>query len=117
MREFVPKLYRRVARYGGQDPLLSAHPRCCTPPPHGTDRLPKTSCYVPALCQGGDHPIYPEGVLVKRLNLKAVDRQLLERIGRLRCILSSLLHPHVFVRACGDGKYFEGGLVAYTPLR
>src|ERR687890_626080 len=85
IRELVPKLYRRVARYGGQDPLLSAHPRCRTS--HGGDRLPKTSCHVTALCQGRDHSVYPEGVLAKWLDLKAVDRKLLKGISRLRSIL------------------------------
>src|ERR687890_2153035 len=79
IRELVPKLYRRVARYGGQYPFLPAHPRGCTP--HGGDRLPKTSCHVTALCQGRDHPVYPEGVLAKRLNLKAINRELLKGVG------------------------------------
>src|SRR3712207_3917918 len=65
MRELVSKLYRRVTCYGGEDPLLSAHPGCCTP--HGGDRLPKTCCHITALCQGRDHPVYPEGVLAKLL--------------------------------------------------
>src|SRR5918997_5397692 len=85
IRELVPQLYRRVARYGREDPLLSAHPRCRTP--HGGDRLPETSCHVTTLCQGRDHPVYPKGVLAKRLDLKAVDRKLFEGIDRLRSIL------------------------------
>src|SRR5918995_3304687 len=48
VRELVAQLYRRVARYGGEDPLLSAHPRCRTP--HGGDRLPETPRHVTALC-------------------------------------------------------------------
>src|SRR5918995_1368990 len=84
IRELVPHLCRRVARYGGQDPLLSAHPRGRTP--HGSHRLPKTSCHVTALCQGRDHPVYPEGVLAEGLHLKAVNRKLLEGIGSLRSI-------------------------------
>src|ERR687898_584152 len=87
--ELVPQLYRRVARYGGEDPLLSAHPRCCTL--HYGDRLPKSSCHV-ALCQGGDHPVYPEGALAEWLYLEAVDRELLKRIGCLRGILGRELH-------------------------
>src|SRR5919107_1447785 len=71
MSELVPKLYRRVTRYGGQDPLFSTHSRGCTP--HSGDRLPKTSCHITALCQGRDHPVYPEGVLAKRHNLKAMN--------------------------------------------
>src|SRR5215210_8189120 len=82
--ELVPQLYRRVARYGGEDPLLSAHPRCRTL--HGGDRLPETSCHVTALCQGGDHPVYPKGILAERFYLEAVDRKLFKGIGRLRCI-------------------------------
>src|SRR5215207_5392598 len=84
VRELIAQLYRRVARYGGQDPLLSAHSRGRTP--HGRDGLPKTSCHITALCQGRDHPVYPEGVLAEGLNLKAVDRKLLKRIGCLRGI-------------------------------
>src|ERR671912_1926323 len=68
IREFAPKLYRRVACYGGQDPLLSAHPRCRTS--HGGDRFPETSCHITALCQGRDHSVYPEGVLAEWLHLK-----------------------------------------------
>jgi hypothetical protein len=77
--ELVPQLYRRVARYGGEDPLLSAHPLCRTP--HSGDCLPETSCHVTTLCQGRDHPVYPEGVLAERFDLKAVDRKLLKGSG------------------------------------
>src|ERR671921_2966123 len=85
MSELVPKLYRRVTRYCGQDPLFSAHPRGCTP--HGGNRLPETSRHITALCQGRDHSVYPEGVLAEWLHLKAVDRKLFEGIARLRSIL------------------------------
>src|SRR5215208_3538519 len=85
VREPVAQLYRRVARYGGEDPLLSAHPRRCTL--HGRDCLSKSPCHVTALCQGGDHPVYPEGALAEWLDLKAVDRKLFKEFGRLRAIL------------------------------
>src|SRR5215210_1793740 len=75
IRELVTQLHRRVARYSGENPLLPAHTWCRTL--HGGDRLPEASCHVPALCQGGDHPVYPEGVLAKRLDLEAVDGELL----------------------------------------
>src|SRR5215210_9131282 len=70
LRELVAKLYRRVARYGGEDPLLPAHPRSRTL--HGRDCLPKGSCHV-AICQGGDHPGYPEGSLAEWLRFKTID--------------------------------------------
>src|SRR5215213_90357 len=60
VRELVPELYRRVARYGGEDALLPAHPRGRTL--HGGDRLPKSSRHV-TICQGGDRPVYSEGSL------------------------------------------------------
>src|SRR5215217_1801387 len=85
VRELVAKLYRRVARYGGKHPLLSAHPWCRTL--HDGDCIPKSSCHVTALCQGRDHRVYPEGCLAEWLHLEAVDRKLLKRIGRLRGIL------------------------------
>src|SRR5215211_6582146 len=83
--EFVAQLYRRVARYGGEDPLLPAHPWCRTL--HGGDCIPESSCHVTAICQGGDHRVYPEGCLAERLHLKTVDRELLERFGGLRGVL------------------------------
>src|SRR5215217_1277101 len=82
--EPVAKLYRRVARYGGEDPLLPAHPRRRAL--HGGYRLPESSSYV-AICQGGDYRVYPEGSLAERLHLEAVDRELLKRIGSLCSIL------------------------------
>src|SRR5215213_7139859 len=82
--ELVAQLHRRVARYGGEDPLLPAHPRRRTL--HGGDRIPKSSSHV-AICQGGDHRVYPEGSLAEGLHLKAVDRELLKRIGSLRRVL------------------------------
>src|ERR687894_37706 len=66
-RELVAQLYRRVARYGGQDPLLPAHPGCRIL--HHGDRLPKSPCHV-ALCQGRDHPVYPERAPAEGLHLK-----------------------------------------------
>src|SRR5215212_11454621 len=79
LRELVAKLYRRVARYSGEDPLLPAHPRSRTL--HGRDCLPKSSRHVAAICQGGDHPVYPEGSLAEWLHLETVDRQLLKRVS------------------------------------
>src|SRR5215207_5267348 len=79
--ESVAKLYRRVARYGGEYPLLPAHPSCRTL--HGGDRIPKSSRHV-AICQGGDHRVYPEGCLAEWLHLEAVDRELIKGIG-CRC--------------------------------
>src|SRR4028118_1625614 len=76
--ELVAQLHRRVARYGGQDPLLPAHPGRRTP--HRRDRFPETPCHVPALGQGGDHPVYPERVLAERLDVEAVDGGLPGRI-------------------------------------
>src|SRR5918998_2158389 len=85
MRELVAQLYCRVARYGGEDPLLPAHPGCRTL--HGRDRIPKSSCHVTALRKGGDHPVYPERSLAEGLHLEAVDRELLEAFGRLGGVL------------------------------
>src|SRR3712207_6070780 len=101
VRELVAQLYRRVARYGGQDPLLPAHPGCRTL--HGGDRIPKSSCHVTALCQGGDHPIYPEGALAEWLHLEAVDRELLEGVGCLSGILGRELDHF------GDEQRLYGG--------
>src|SRR5215213_2405166 len=86
--ELVAQLYRRVARYGGEDPLLPAHPSCRTL--HDGDRLPKGSCHV-TICQGGDHPVYPEGAPAKGFSLETVDRELLEAIGCLGGILGCKL--------------------------
>src|SRR4028118_1582672 len=105
--ELVAQLHRRVARYGGQDPLLPAHPGRRTP--HRRDRFPETPCHVPALGQGGDYPVYPERVLAERLDVEAVDGELLERIDRLRCIpgreLDHLRDPQ---------RFYSGHL---SPLR
>src|SRR4028119_1077594 len=73
VRELVTQLYRRVARYGGQDPLLPAH--TWRRVPHRRDRLSESARHVPALGQGGDHPVYPERVLAERLHPEAVARK------------------------------------------
>src|SRR5215207_8551712 len=57
----IVPLMRRigVTRYGGEDPLLPAHPWCRTL--HGGDCLPERPCHITTLCQGRDHPVYPDG--------------------------------------------------------
>src|SRR5215203_5413992 len=120
--EPIAELHRRVARYGGEDPLLPAHPRRRTL--HGGYRLPESSSHV-AICQRGDHRVYPEGSSAEGLHLKPVDRELLERIGSLRCVLGWEFdhlrdqkrlyggHPLIF----GVGEPVEQGtLVGYVLI-
>src|SRR4028119_1377157 len=100
MGEPVSQLHRRVARYGGEDPLLPARPRRRAL--HDRDRLPKRPRHV-ALCQGGDRPVYPEGGLAERLHLEAVHRELLQKICRLRCV------PGLELDHLGDEQGLYGG--------
>ena len=84
----------------------------------------KGSSHV-AICQGGDHPVYPEGSLAEGLHLKTVDREFLKRIGSLCGILGwefdhlrdekRLYGGHLLVFGVGESVE-QGTLVGYVLI-